>query len=425
MESIGTLVVGAGITGLATAAALDGEDYLVLEADREMGGYCKTIRKDGFVWDYSGHFFHFKHPEIEAWLRERMAGQRIRVVEKKSFIAYGGKWIDFPFQKNIHQLEKDEFVDCLYDLYFARAPAELLGPGAPARPPETNFKEMLYGRFGRSIAEKFLIPYNEKLYATDLATLDRDAMGRFFPYADLTDVVRNMKVADNASYNSTFTYPEGGAFEYVKALASAVGPGRIALSEPLASLDLEKKVARTARREVRFERLVSSAPLPSFARIANVSHDASVFSWNKVLVLNLGFDRKGPRDVHWVYYPGRDTVFYRIGFYDNIFDTDRMSLYVEIGFPRGAAVDEEALRARVLADLERQGVTSGHRLVAWHSVVMDPAYVHVTRRSMAEQKRLAERFAEASVHSIGRYGAWTYCSIEDNIVEARALVRTF
>jgi hypothetical protein len=25
------------------------------------------------------------------------------------------------------------------------------------------------------------------------------------------------------------------------------------------------------------------------------------------------------------------------------------------------------------------------------------------------------------VHSIGRYGAWTYCSIEDNIVEARAL----
>jgi hypothetical protein len=25
------------------------------------------------------------------------------------------------------------------------------------------------------------------------------------------------------------------------------------------------------------------------------------------------------------------------------------------------------------------------------------------------------------VYSIGRYGSWTYCSIEDNIVEARAL----
>ncbi len=52
---------------------------------------------------------------------------------------------------------------------------------------------MLYARFGRSIAEKFLIPYNEKLYACDLAALDRDAMGRFFPHADLTDIVRNMR----------------------------------------------------------------------------------------------------------------------------------------------------------------------------------------------------------------------------------------
>jgi len=81
---------------------------------------------------------------------------------------------------------------------------------------------MLYARFGRGIAEKFLIPYNEKLYACDLATLDKDAMGRFFPHADLTDIVRNMKVANNATYNAHFTYPEGGAIEYVKAIASAV-----------------------------------------------------------------------------------------------------------------------------------------------------------------------------------------------------------
>ena len=100
-----TLIVGAGISGLATAAALSAagdDDYLVLEGDSTIGGYCKTVHRDGFVWDYSGHFFHFKHPEIEAWLRERMPGQKIRVVDKKSFVAYGGRHIDFPFQKNIH-----------------------------------------------------------------------------------------------------------------------------------------------------------------------------------------------------------------------------------------------------------------------------------------------------------------------------------
>jgi hypothetical protein len=31
--------------------------------------------------------------------------------------------------------------------------------------------------------------------------------------------------------------------------------------------------------------------------------------------------------------------------------------------------------------------------------------------------------AAAGVHSVGRYGGWTYCSIEDNLVETRALAR--
>ncbi|MDB4942564.1 MAG: hypothetical protein JWP97_2098 [Labilithrix sp.] len=419
MEKVQTLVIGAGITGLATAAALSergDDDYLVVEGDREIGGYCKTVKKEGFVWDYSGHFFHFKHPEIEAWLRERMQGQRIVQVDKKSFIEFGGEWIDFPFQKNIHQLPRQDFIDCLHDLVLA---------GEDGEQDDGSFKGMLYSRLGRSIAEKFLIPYNEKLYATDLSTLDKDAMGRFFPHADLKDIVRNMKVANNATYNAHFTYPEGGAIEYVKALASAVRPGGIALEERMQSVDLERKVVRTDRREIGFDRLVSSAPWNRLLAMASVPHDSAVLSWNKVLVFNLGFDKKGKKDVHWVYYPDRDVVFYRIGFYDNIFDGDRLSLYVEVGFAHDAPVDVAATRARVLADLKRLGVITDHKLVAEHSVVMDPAYVHITKGSLSEHARVSKELAARGVYSVGRYGAWTYCSIEDNIVEARELVASF
>ncbi len=408
-DSVRTLIVGAGVSGLATAAFSPDKDYLVLEADGEIGGYCKTIKRDGFVWDYSGHFFHFKHPEIEAWLRERMPGQQIRTVHKKSFVSYGGRRIDFPFQKNIHQLPQDEFIDCLHDLYFAKQESD------------DSFKDMLVGRLGRSICEKFLFPYNEKLYACDLGKLDREAMGRFFPHADVPDIIRNMKVANNASYNATFTYPEGGAIEYVKALASAVRPGGIALGEPLVGIDLAKKVARTPKREIAYDRLVSSMPFNRLAAMTGIAHDPSVFTWNKVLVFNLGFDRKGPKDVHWLYVPARDRVFYRIGFYDNIFETDRMSLYVEIGFPREGKVDVPALREQVLADLRKEGLVTDHRLVAHHDVVMDPAYVHITKGSMATVAKLRDELRGHGVHSIGRYGGWTYCSIEDNIVEARRL----
>ena len=245
MMQVETLVIGAGITGLATAAALGpNADVVVLEADSEVGGYCKTIKKEGFIWDYSGHFFHFKNPDIEAWLKARMPGQDVRSVAKRSFISYAGRQIDFPFQKNIHQLPQAEFIECLYDLYFART------PGAESPVFEDNFKQMLYARFGRSIAEKFLIPYNEKLYATDLSTLDKDAMGRFFPHADLTDIVRNMRQANNASYNATFTYPAGGAIEYVKAIQSAVRTGAVRLEEPVTKIDLSRRVATIATKNM-------------------------------------------------------------------------------------------------------------------------------------------------------------------------------
>ena len=415
MESVRHLVVGAGVSGLAFADWAQTDDVLVLERDAEIGGYCKTVAQDGFVWDYSGHFFHFRHKDIEQYLIERMEGQEVLVVEKNSQIWYGDRFVDFPFQKNIHQLPQADMIDCLVDLYFK-------DEQYPSEP--KSFQEMLYKKFGRSIAEKFLIPYNEKLYATDLGTLDVDAMGRFFPYAELDEIIRNMRAADNASYNATFTYPRGGAIQYVNGLAKSLKPGQLALNEAVERIDLGRKVAVTSKREIRFETLISAAPLPALLHMCGLPFDASTYSWNVVEVFNLGFDRKGVEGLHWAYYPQRDLAFYRLGFYDNIFGTDRMSMYVEIGRSKGfrstPAQRDETLQ-RVLADLKKAGVVKDHQLVSHHHVVLDPAYVHITRDSIADVERQKRALAMRGVFSVGRYGSWTYCSIEDNILEARAL----
>ena len=425
MESVEYLVAGAGVSGLSfanwlrAAAAERGArppELLVLEAEAEPGGYCRTVTQAGFVWDYSGHFFHFRRPEIEAWLRARMPGADVRTVEKRSFIRYRGLDVDFPFQKNIHQLGKDDFIDCLVSLYFR-------GEGRAGGP--RSFKEMLEERFGAGICDRFLVPYNEKLYACDLDALDPDAMGRFFPHADVADIVRNMKRADNASYNATFTYPREGAFEYVRALLHDLPGETLSCGEPLVALDLAAQVATTPTRRIRYRRLVSSLPLPRLCALAGLPHDQAAFTWNQVAVFNLGFDRKGRTDAHWIYFPDRALSFYRIGFYDNIHGGDRMSLYVEIGAPAGAALDLGPLRERVLGELRREGVVDDHQLVAWHSVVLDPAYVHITRRSLEETARVRGVLEAAGVYSVGRYGAWTYCSIEDNMIETRELAERF
>ena len=423
-ESVDIVVIGAGASGLSFAnwyrRLHPAAKVLVLEADAEPGGYCKTVVQGGFVWDYSGHFFHFKDPSIEQWLRERMPGQEIKTVVKRSTIRYAGLDIDFPFQKHIHQLPKDEFLECLVDLYFRPKPTAE-GP--------SSFGDMLYQRLGTSITEKFLRPYNEKLYATDLERLDPDAMGRFFPHADIADIIANMRpkppgIASDGGYNATFTYPAGGAIQYIHALLADLPPDSVSCGEPVMQIDLGAREVVTPKRRIQFGKVVSSAPLPALARMTGMVHDASVFTSNKVLVFNLGFDRKGPRDVHWMYFPDPTLSFYRVGFYDNIFDTDRMSLYVEIGATHNAAVDPDALRARVMNDLVREGIVDDHQLLEHHHVVLDPAYVHITKASLAETQRVRDGLALAGVHSVGRYGGWTYCSIEDNMLETQALART-
>lgn len=406
------LVVGAGMTGLAFANFLESDDYLILEAGQEVGGWCKTIEQDGFVWDFSGHFFHFRNRDIEAYLVERMPPDEVVVVQKDSRIHYRGHQVDFPFQKNIHQLPKEEFIECLHDLVFR---------------PEGDFqtfKQMLVHKFGVAIADKFLIPYNSKLYACDLDLLDADAMGRFFPHASLTDIVGNMKNSDNASYNASFTYPKGGAIMYVKALQSEVPDSKICLSESLTEVDLRNKVAKTSMgREIEFEFLISSAPFDRFLDLCepklSVRRDA--LTCNKVLVFNLGFDSKGPDGVHWMYFPDEDVRFYRVGFYDNIIVTDRMSLYVEIGLSADEEVNVQEELERVLSDLKRVGIVIEHALISWHTVTMDPAYVHINTNSKDAVEVARKALASRGVFTIGRYGGWTYCSIEDNIIEARNL----
>jgi protoporphyrinogen oxidase len=414
-ESADIVVIGAGVSGLGFAnwyrERHPDARVIVLESEAEPGGYCRTVVQDGFVWDYSGHFFHFRDPSIEGWLRARMPGQEVRTVVKQSLIRYAGRDIDFPFQKNIHQLPHAEFLECLVELFFRPA-----GTTPPA-----SFGDMLYRRLGRAITDKFLRPYNEKLYATNLDALDVDAMGRFFPHADIADIIANMKAGPkDAGYNATFTYPAGGAMQYIHALLHDLPSGTVSCNEPALAIDLSTRVVRTPKREIRYGRIVSSAPLPALARIANVAC-APVFTSNKVLVWNLGFDRKGQRDVHWMYFPDRTLSFYRVGWYDNILDGDRMSLYVEIGAAHGSTFDVDALRERVLADLAREKIIDGHRLISHHHVVLDPAYCHITKASLAETTRLIDHFASHDVHSVGRYGRWTYCSIEDNLLETRAL----
>jgi len=411
------LIIGAGISGLTFASGSD--DYLIAEKEREAGGYCRTIKKGSFVWDYAGHFFHFKTERFrKKFIDSAKPGEFVDRV-KKTYIYYKDRLIDYPFQKNIHELDKEEFIDCLYDLFNKTEKEEY-----------DNFLDMLYGKFGRSITEKFLRPYNEKLYAVDLTRLDKDAMGRFFPYADIPDIIRNMKSNDNSSYNTTFLYPKDGAQFIIDRLMTEVDEEKIMLGTSVVSVDVEKRLAHLSNGdEVEYENIINTAPFDVFLRMTGVDEYrelADLLTYNKVLVFNLGFNKKSKYDSqHWLYFPDKSINFYRAGFYDNILGGDKLSMYIEIGYPKDAAVTKEETERQLeatLFNLKRVGIIDDTFVLEEYApILMDPAYIHIDAEHDGEVRRTMKALEKYGAYSIGRYGAWTYCSMEDCMIEAEAL----
>lgn len=414
MKKVKYLIVGAGISGLTFANYVK-DDYLIIEKSDRIGGYCKTTRRNGYVWDYAGHFFHFNNEEFKKMFEDNYKADELVNRNKCTKIYYKGKLINYPFQTNIHQLEKQEFIDCLYDLF-----------NKEEKENYDNFLDMLYGKFGRSITEKFLKPYNEKLYAVDLKSLDTNAMGRFFPYANKEEIINNMKSEYN-SYNSTFLYPKRGAESFLEIIYNKIDKEKVLFNTEVIKIDTDKKIVTLSNKEeYEYEYLISSVPLNVFLPLvdnAKYNKLKNELSYNQVLVFNLGFDKKSTYDKeHWLYIPDKNINFYRVGFYNNILGTDKLSMYIEIGFNKDEKIDvPKELEKTLLGLKEMKIIDDSYNLVDYETIIMNPAYVHITEKTDKKITTLKKDLETKGVYTIGRYGGWTYCSMEDCMIEAKNL----
>ena len=411
------LIIGAGISGLTFANYIK-DNYLIIEKENEVGGYCRTIKKGDFIWDYAGHFFHFNTEEFKNKFLSKVSKNDIIYNEKCTKIIYKDKIIDFPFQTNIHELDKEEFIDCLYDLFNKKEKDKY-----------DNFLDMLYGKFGKSITEKFLKPYNEKLYAVDLKELDVDAMGRFFPYANIKDIINNMKEHKVNSYNNTFLYPKNGAGSFINILYEELDKNKILLNTSITKIDENNKIAYLSNgNKVEYEYIINTIPLNKFLLLFNSYNELQKkLSYNKVLVFNLGFNKKSEKFTkeHWLYIPDKNINFYRCGFYNNILGQEKLSMYIEIGYNKNDNITKEEIDKQLKLTLDNllklNIIDKNTKLEEYVSIIMDPAYVHINTETSKEIDELKEKLSNNNIYTIGRYGAWIYNSMEDSMLKAKEL----
>ena len=406
------LILGAGVSGLSAGIFLGNKKkFIILEKENEIGGYCKTIYKDGFVWDYSGHFFHFKKKFIKNLVLSKISKNDIIKIKKKAGILYKKKVIPASFQNNIHHLPKEEFLECLYDLYFKKENRN------------SNFLDWSYGNLGKAITEKFIKPYNEKLYACSLNKLDVNAMGRFFPVTKLENIFRNFKKKQDQSYNDYFLYPRFGAISYINSLIKGrLNTSRILKNEEIKKIDYKKKIAITNNRKIKYNKIISTIPLNKLLGMARIKYNKKLYNHNKVIVFNFGFNKNFKIKEQWLYVADKNIIFYRVGFYSNIIKQKRGSMYVEIGMPQNKKYNLKDIRKKALKDLKKQKIITNHKLISEHCVVMDPAYLHLSKESIKDSKNKIKYLKSKNIYCCGRYAEWTYCSIEDNIISAQKII---
>lgn len=410
------LIIGGGISGLTLANYTT--DYLIIEECSSLGGYAKTFYVKDYIWDYAGHFFHFKTDEFKKMFIESMPTDEYITKEKNTHIYFDNKLIDYPFQTNIHELSKEKMIDCLYDLF-----------NKTEKDNYDNFLDMLYGKFGKSITEMFLKPYNEKLYATDLTNLDVTAMGRFFPYANIKEIISNMKNKSNSSYNQTFMYPKKGAGKIIEILCSNIDKNKVLLNTKVTSIDKDKKEVTLSNGEkITYSNLINTIPFNKFLRLFNnteYTKFSNELSYNKVLVFNLGFNKKSTFTSDWIYFPDKTINFYRVGFYDNILSSDKLSMYIEIGFSKDYNIDENTINIELTKTLENLKkcniIDDTFNLIAYNFIIMDPAYVHINNSQDKKVKEIINTLEKENIYSLGRYGKWTYSSMEDAMVDSKEL----
>ena len=418
---IETLILGGGLAGLSCARELSkaSRPYLLVEKENQVGGLCRTVFDKGFTFDYTGHFLHFKNPQIRDWVLN-WVGKELKTRSRHAAIFSQGTYSEYPYQENNAGLPSATVRENVLGYLEAVLHQRFSG----VQPAEArDFKAWCLQAFGPGLSKHFMFPYNEKLWKVPLQKLTTHWMGRFVPSPRVLEVLQGALVRkpSQSGYNATFLYPDQGGI--------SVLPRAIARKLPdlwtgvgLRKLDLQRRRAvLTTGQEVEYRRLVSSLPLPRLVELTGgvpplLARSAGRLQATSIYNINLGIRGKQPVPYSWVYFPEKQFGFHRAGSVSACVPTvapkDHSSVYVEFSY-RGKRPDPARLGRHAVEKLMELGwLKSAKQVLTRVDLDLPGAYVLYDSYRDKAVSNLLSYYRRHKVFSIGRYGRWEYGSME-------------
>lgn len=422
------VILGAGLTGLSTALHLRRSPVLVVEREQRVGGKARSERRDGYTFDVTGHWLHLRDDRVRTLVRDLFDPGQLVEIERRTGVYTHGVMLPYPFQANLHGLPLPEVRDCLVD--FVRAQIDAAAAALQGAPPPRSFREYAERRFGRGIAERFFVPYNTKLWGVSPDELTPDWGSRFIPLPELEQVIGGALGLrqEGLGYNVRFLYPRAGGIDHLpEAMAARIrghAPDAIKVGCSVEEVDpLGRRVKLQGVPDwLEYRALVSTLPLPQLvartpAAPPAVREAAAALRWVSWRYLDIATRRAPPIHEHWVYVPELQIPFFRVGVYTNALPAmappGAGALYVELADRAGQPDLPEIVR-----HLCAMGALQSPDDIAFTELRHEECAYVLFDDACREATAVVHRWlAEVGVRSCGRYGAWTYNSMEDSIIQ--------
>ncbi len=211
-------ILGGGFGGLAAAYYLhqSGQQYALFESADRTGGHCVTFRHGDFLFDSGAHRIHGQDPAVLQEFR-KLLGCDMITIDMPSQIFGQGKRIRFPLSPfNLLRLGLGTVLRIFFEVMQRRI---------SGRREHDHFEAYARWKYGRTLSERFLLNYSEKLWGMPCRGLSTAIAGKRLKGLNLKAFLLEAMLGEKyASHvEGSFFYPRKGIGQLSEALAEASG----------------------------------------------------------------------------------------------------------------------------------------------------------------------------------------------------------
>jgi protoporphyrinogen oxidase len=422
------VIIGAGLTGLSTAYHLEQSsffDYHFFEKEQNLGGLCRTIKQDGFTFDYTGHLLHISDPYFRSFIQNTIGFDQLHSIQRRSFIYSHNTYTHYPFQINLFGLPRRVITECITG-YINRKTS--------IRKPK-NFIQWVHKNFGTGFGNHFFFPFQKKLFAYDLRAISASWTGRFVPSTSLEQIIEGAlyePAASDVGYNAQFFYPkQDGIVAWLHTIAQHI-KNPIHYAFCVKAIDMQKKIVHfTNGHSQAYDVLITTMPLDILLQVliekptTFLKQALPYLRCNSVINFNLGINRPALTTKHWIYFPDPQFPFYRLGFPHNFAESNTpagcSSLYGEFSFIRKPQSWTKTTLDTALAQTQKLFKIADQDIITKAIIYIPHAYVIYNQWRDQHIAALLNHLEENHIYSIGRYGAWKYASMQEAVLDGKKM----